>query len=160
MPKRSAAATRAGTGGGPTEHELPLRVTVVRPPPGVRLCLQRDGTDRIASTVSTGADITFDFTVRAKDAVAGGPPRLLGPVTHGPPDARFVYVCSGTLAGQPDSCWSRRAKVPLAGITRAMIRQVIGGHAARLEARFEGTGKDGGPSCATVPLTGGGWRPA
>ena len=131
---------------------------VVRPPPGVRFCLQRDGTDRVASTVSSGADITFDFTVRVKDAEAGDQPRLLGPVTHGPPDARFVYVGAGTLAGQADSCWTRRAEVPLAGITRAMVRQVTDGRAARLEARYEGTGSDGGPSCATVPLTGVGWR--
>jgi len=55
-------------------------------------------------------------------------------------------------------CWptrlllSRRLKVPLSGITMAMIKSQ-----AVLEARVPGTGKDGGPSCATVKPFGG-WK--
>jgi hypothetical protein len=56
-----------------------------------------------------------------------------------------VYVDIGTCAGQADSCWSRRLKVPLEGIPAKMIRK--GGV---LEARVPGTGRDGGPNCATV----------
>jgi hypothetical protein len=58
---------------------------------------------------------------------------------------RFVYIDIGTCAGQIDSCWSRRLKVPLRGITMDMVEA-----GAILEARIPGTGKDGGPNCATV----------
>jgi hypothetical protein len=45
-------------------------------------------------------------------ATATGGYTLRGPAAQGPP-ARFVYVHSGTRAGQVGSCWDRRAKVPL-----------------------------------------------
>jgi len=71
-----------------------------------------------------------------------------------------INVTNGvvTLAGEVPSCWTRRAKVPLAGITDALIAT-----GEILEARFAGTARDGGPACATVPLLDGGWhavRPA
>jgi hypothetical protein len=43
--------------------------------------------------------------------------------------------------------------VPLSDITEKLIRS-----GRRLEARFNGTARDGGPACATVPLLDGGWR--
>jgi hypothetical protein len=121
-------------------------------------CLQSGRSDLVSPTRSTGRDISFDFTVRVRSTDGGGPPRFLGPFTQGPPAARFVYICMGTLAGQPDSCWTRRAKVPLRGITWPLVQQALGRPTARLEARFGGTARDGGPSCATVPLADGGWR--
>ena len=78
---------------------------------------------------------------------------LPGPFVQGPPRQRFVYIDIGTCAGQADSCWSRRLKIPLVGIATIMI--VAGGV---LEARVPGTGRDGGPSCATVKDFEG-WRP-
>jgi hypothetical protein len=75
-----------------------------------------------------------------------------------PPDGRFVYICSGTLAGQPFSCWTRRDKVPLTGIAWAQVIAAAKHPGRRLEARFDGTATDGGPSCATVPILGNGWR--
>jgi len=68
-----------------------------------------------------------------------------------------VYINTGVRAGQPDSCWDRRAKVPLGGITSDLIAAALAGDVA-LEARIEGTARDGGPACATVPLLGDGWR--
>ena len=49
-------------------------------------------------------------------------------------------------------------KVPLGGISWGMIERVSADPDLVLEAKLPGTGKDGGPSCATVhpPL---GWRP-
>jgi len=47
--------------------------------------------------------LTFDFTVRHADAPRGQPPRFLGEYTQGPPASRFVYVNSGTAAGQADT---------------------------------------------------------
>jgi Family of unknown function (DUF5990) len=141
------------------DADLLLRIILVSPPPGVRFCLQRGRDELVSSVDSTGDDIAFDLSVRVKDADAATP-RLLGPFTQGPPDARFVYICSGMSAGQAGSCWSRRAKVSLTTITRALIRQSQSRPGSRLQARIPGTAKDGGPSCATVPLLDGGWEVA
>jgi hypothetical protein len=85
----------------------------------------------------------------------GGQPNFLGPLTHGPTTGRFVYIGIGKYAGQVDSCWDRRLKIPLGGITWEMIEKAS--TTMLVEARLPGTGKDGGPSCATVqPI--GGWK--
>jgi hypothetical protein len=68
---------------------------------------------------------------------------------QGPAGERFVYLDIGTYAGQKDSCWSRRLKVPLSGITWDIIDRMEKSRAV-LETRVPGTGKDGGPNCATV----------
>jgi hypothetical protein len=67
-------------------------------------------------------------------------------------------VTSGKRAGQANSCWDRRAKVSLKGITPQLIAAVKQQPGAHLEARIAGTAADGGPACATVPLLEGGWR--
>ena len=87
-----------------------------------------------------------------------GKPNFLGPVAQGPPAGRFVYVNSGTSAGQADSCWTRRAKVPLTGIGWRLIERALAGTDTILEVQIDGKAKDGGPACATVPLLDGGWR--
>jgi hypothetical protein len=69
-----------------------------------------------------------------------------------------VYITSGTLAGQADSCWTRKAKVHLSGITWKLIEQVLSTPDSTLEARIAGMAGDGGPACATVPLLENGWR--
>jgi hypothetical protein len=86
-----------------------------------------------------------------------GVARLLGKLAHGSPSERFLYVCSGTCAGQVHSCWTRRAKIGLSGISSALLQALQAAPSLRLEARFAGRAKDGGPACATVPLLGG-WR--
>jgi Family of unknown function (DUF5990) len=131
------------------ERELAMRITVLDPPPGVTFCVQRGKTDLVPPTRVSDGHVSFDFTLR---------PNLRGPFAQGPPAGRFVYVNSGTLAGQADSCWTRRAKVPLSGITWELIEQTLSAPNAVLEARIQGTAKDGGPACATVPLVDGGWR--
>jgi uncharacterized protein DUF5990 len=70
---------------------------------------------------------------------------MAGPFVQGPARHRFVYVDIGTYAGQADSYWSRRLKIPLEGIPAEVIR--TGGV---LETRVPGRGRDGGPNCATV----------
>jgi hypothetical protein len=138
-----------------SEFELPIRLIVIKPPPGVEFCLQAKRNELLEQVRSTGEDITFDLTVRVVDSL---PLNFLGPLTQGPPARRFLYVCSGTSAGQFGSCWTRRAKIPLTGITRELVAQVRANSGSRLEARVQGTGKDGGPACATVPLLDGGWH--
>ncbi len=61
--------------------------------------------------------------------------------------------------GQPESpcpTWVRRIKVHLSSITWPQIDEAVKTSGV-LEARIQGTGRDGGPSCASVPLLGGGW---
>lgn len=144
-------------------RELSLRITVLHPPPGVTFGVQRGQggkADLVAPTRSTTESLTFDITVRVGNDPADGPPRLLGPFVQGPPAGRFVYVNSGTLAGQADSCWTRRAKVFLTGISWPLIEEVMSKPDAVLEARIRGVARDGGPACAKVPLLEGGWKVA
>lgn len=140
------------------QFELRLRVTLVRPPSGVQFCVQsKTAADLEQQQLSTGGDVSFDILIRAAPG-EGKTLRFLGPFTHGPQGARFVYLCVGTLAGQPDSAWTRRVKVPLSGITTELAGRVRGSGDARLAARVWGTGRDGGPVCASVKLLDDGWR--
>ena len=140
--------------------EIPIRVRVVRPPSGVRFRVQRGRSDLDDPTRVTDGEISFDLTVRVGDTRPDGLPNFLGPYAQGPPAGRFLYVNSGTLAGQTDSCWTRRAKVPFRDITWAMVEEVLSGEDTVLEARIAGAAGDGGPASATVPLLDGGWRVA
>ena len=89
--------------------ELRLRIIVVGLPVGVQFRLQRGAGDLELAGSSTKKAIVFAFAVRVGTR-PDGTPNFLGPYAQGPPTARFVYVNSGTLAGQADSCWTRRAK--------------------------------------------------
>lgn len=138
--------------------ELPLRIVVCKPPPGVAFAIQLGKDGLITPTRVTPEALLFDVSVRVASAPIGSAPRLLGPVVQGPAGARFLYVSSGVRAGQEGSVWDRRAKVPLTGLTWELLRSHQATPGSRLEARIAGTGRDGGPSCATVPLLGEGWQ--
>lgn len=140
------------------EREIPVRITVVHPPEGVTFRLQQRRTDLIAPARVTDESLSFDFALRVAGDRTTERPNFRGACAQGPPAGRFVYINSGTLAGQAGSCWTRRAKVQLSGISWELIEQVLSSPGAALEARIAGTGRDGGPACATVPLLGGGWR--
>ena len=103
------------------ETELLLRIVLVAPPAGVDFGLQ-DGKGSDYETIqkqqSKGDDISLDCTVTVKNNRADGLPNFLGPLTQGPATGRFIYIDIGKLAGQSDSCWERRIKVPLDGIVR------------------------------------------
>jgi len=138
---------------------LPVRIVIEEPVPGAAIALQRGATQRrrlISATGNTREAMTFDFEVEVEGALPDGRPRLLGPLVHGPPAARFVYLCVGQAAGQHGSEWNRRVKVPLGGVTQALIEALPPG--GRLEARIAARGRDGSPACASVPLLSPGWR--
>ncbi len=141
--------------------ELRLRIVLERPPAGVDFGIQHGkGNDyrTIQTQRSAGGDLTFEATVTAKEDPGRDSPNFLGPLAQGPKDGRFIYIDVGKLAGQRDGAWERRIKVPLSGISWGMVDQVSADPDLVLEARLPGTGKDGGPSCATVkPALG--WRP-
>lgn len=140
------------------ERQLAFRITVLHPPAGVTFRLQRGKDELVPPAEASDEHLSFDFTLRVRGDGTSGPPNFLGPLSQGPPASRFVYVNSGTLARQADSRWTRRAKVPLMSISWELIEQALSEPGAVLEARIAGTGKDGGPACATVPLLDGGWK--
>lgn len=132
--------------------QIALRIVVLNPPAGVTFRLQRGRGALVEPTRESAASIAFDFDLRVAEREGDAPPRLLGPFAQGSPAARFVYVNSGKQARQAESCWDRRAKVALAGITWALIDEAAASPDAIIEAQIAGTGRDGGPACASVPL--------
>jgi hypothetical protein len=119
------------------ERELTLRIVLERPPIAADFGLQKDrgsAYERVQTQRSDGRDLEFEFSVGVKGSKAM--PTLAGPFVQGPAGQRFIYVDIGTYAGQADSCWSRRLKIPLTGITMEMITE-----RGILEARVPGTAK-------------------
>ncbi len=141
----------------PDPASLRLRLVVIDPPAGVAFAMQRGRDELVPPTGNESGSLLFDFDLRIGKPLADGRPNFLGPFAHGTPSARFVYVNSGTSAGQTDSCWTRRAKIMLAGIDQALLSRALRSD-GRLEAHMRGTGKDGGPACASVQLLDGGWK--
>lgn len=132
------------------QREIALRVVVLHPPPGVAMRMQHGRAGLLEPSFASSERLVFNLSVRVGGTRADGAPVLLGPFAHGRPEDRFLYVNSGTLAGQADSCWTRRAKLHLAGITRALAEAALAQPGAVLQADFQGVGRDGGPTCATV----------
>lgn len=138
------------------DQELTVRIVLESPPPGVDYGLQKGGGSNyevMQKQRSKTGDLQFEFSARVKEG-KDGLPVFLGPFVHGPPQERFVYLDIGTYAGQTDTPWSRRLKIPLRGITWDLVKQ-SSRPAHVLETHVPGTGKDGSPSCATVkPFSG------
>jgi hypothetical protein len=138
--------------------EVPLRAVVEAPPPGVPWALQLSKGDLsvlVPPTKVSAERLVFEFSIEA-DRDARGGLRLLGPGVQGPPDKRFFYLNTGIYAGTPGKAEGRRAKIGLSSLTLSHIEGLKPGQ--RLEVRFAGTAKDGGASCATVPLLSPPWR--
>jgi uncharacterized protein DUF5990 len=151
IPFRSRDTLEAGM-----ELQLPMRVIVENPPSDVTIAMQRGRAgDLLAPTAIAKGNLIFEFSIRA--ANESGTPNFLGPFVHGPKGERFLYVNSGTLAGQADSPWTRRAKLHLSSIDWKLVQKVASKRGAVLEGRIAGTGRDGGPTCATTPIIGG-WQ--
>jgi hypothetical protein len=141
-----------------TPQTIRCRIILINPPAGARFAMQR-GRDALVEPSRISKDrISFDFTLRLGAPLPNGQPNFLGEFAQGTPSDRFVYVNSGKYASQPDSIWDRRAKIKLAGIDSALLKKALAAPDATLEAEIEGTGKDGGPACATVPVLGKGWH--
>lgn len=129
-------------------QELTLRIILEQPPLGIDFGLQKgagSNYEPVQKQRSKGQDLIFEFQPSIRQGVSDSMATLGGPFVQGPPRQRFVYIDIGTYAGQSDSSWSGRLKVPLEGIPARSLR--TGGV---LEARVPGTGRNGGPNCATV----------
>jgi hypothetical protein len=141
-----------------SELVVSLKIVLVDPPPGVDFGIQ-EGKGKDYKTISVQrsktVNLVHECTIIVKGSRTDGPPNFAGPISQGPPNGRFVYINIGKSAGQCDSCWQRRIKIPLDDITWDMIESVLEKPKRLLQATIPGTGKDGGPSCATVkPIDG------
>ena len=139
------------------ESDLQILLVLVDPPPGVDLGIQRGGGARYETLFVQQlkhGDLIFDFSLTVTENRKDSVPNFKGPFVQGPPASRFIYIDVGTYAGQKHTQWSRRMKVPLQGITWALIRQAMSKPEHKLLARVPGKGKDGGPNCGTVELLG------
>lgn len=128
--------------------EIPMRIKVLRPPKGVAIAVQRGRDELLLPVGEEGDQAIFEFEMTAD--LSSGRPIFLGKYSQGPKDSRFVYVNSGTCAGQTDSCWTRRAKISLINITSEQIEMVSRSAGLCIETIYGGTGRDGGPTCASV----------
>ena len=134
------------------EWELTFRIVLENPPAGVDFALQKGKGSKyeiVQKQRSGSGNLRFEFTARAVYSGKGAEPNLLGPFVQGTPDARFVYIGIGTFAGQTGTEWSRRLKVPLSGISAELVERA-GRESGVFETHVPGTGRDGGPNCATV----------
>lgn len=138
------------------KHEITLRVHVINPLAGVTMRVQ-EGKDRLLPPGETHSDrMSFEFPVTVD--LSSGKPNFLGKFAQGPKDARFIYVNSGSYAGQPGTQWNRRAKISLMKITNEQVREVLDTPGAKLEITIDGVGRDGGPVCASIPSARVNWR--
>lgn len=133
--------------------DIRLRIVLESPPPGVDFGVQQ-GRGSLYETIekqrSKGGDLVFEFSVAVKDAGTGDSADFGGPIVQGPRGGRFVYIDIGTCAGQTGTPWTRRLKIPLSGISTSLIKKATAARHGMLETHVPGTGKDGGPSCASV----------
>ncbi|HMJ47960.1 MAG TPA: DUF5990 family protein [Ferruginibacter sp.] len=134
------------------DKELTLKIVLENPPGGIDFGLQKGSgskyeTIQIQRSGNKDPEFEFPITVRLnKD----GLPNFLGVFVQGPTDQRFIYIDIGKCAGQRDTAWSRRLKIPLTGISLNTIRELSTDSNKILEAKVAGTGRDNGPNCATV----------
>ena len=130
------------------KYEIPIRIRVLDPVDGVTMQVQRGKCELLSPVKRSRKELVFEFPMTAD--ISGDMPNFLGAYAQGPRDSRFVYVNSGSYAGQTGTSWNRRAKLTLMDITRRQIEEIVNSANKRLEVSFEGTGRDGGPTCASV----------
>lgn len=137
---------------------LPLRITVVDPPPNILWALQLGRDEIVKPTSNTKNRISFDFAVEIVEDSSSAGFCLRGPAVQGRPGERFVYLRIGADAGQIGASAGWRAKIGLEGISHKLVLAVKAKRSGVLGVEFAGTGPKGGPACATVPLLGAGWH--
>lgn len=130
------------------KHEIPIRITIIDPLPGVSMKVQKGKHDLLAATAVEGNKISFSFDIKVD--LSGAVPNFLPPFGQGPKDSRFIYVNSGSYSGQEGTLWARRAKLSLMSITKEQVESVLASPGARFSAEINGVGRDGGPVCASV----------
>ncbi len=132
------------------QTEVRVRIVIERPVPGVLHSLQTGDTGVLDPKRSpNGNPLTFDFPVR----IAPGPKFFGDQIRREGPVRRFVYIRIGQAAGDHASTWTRRMKIDVHDIPQDLLDRAMAGEGV-VELTVNGTGKDGSPACATVPVTG------
>jgi hypothetical protein len=131
--------------------ELTLKIILQKPTPAVEYGIQKGkGTnyETVQKQLSDGTDLCFQIPVLLKfqktDQLT-----FTGPFIQGPANDKFIYIDIGTYAGQKNTIWSRRLKIPLKGITKKMIESLSTTKTLIVTVAGSG-GKDGGPTCGTI----------
>lgn len=130
------------------KYEVPFRIIVTDPLDGVSMRVQRGKDELLRPKKATDSSLAFEFEINVD--LGSGSPNFLGKYAQGPKDERFVYVNSGTYAGQHATAWGRRAKLSLMSIDKSQVEDVLAKPGSLIEATMPGIGRDGGPTCATV----------
>ena len=131
------------------EHQIRLRLVLLRPPANILYGIQKGGGTRYEThqkKLSQGDDLVFEISVELKKDTLGKF-RLSGPFVQGTAGNKFLYIDIGKYAGQQDTEWARRLKIPLRGLAES-VNGIAGGQIFELLA--EGVGRDGGPNCGTL----------
>ena len=136
------------------ETEVMLQIILIKPTKDVDFGLQKGAGNNYETVQKQRAgsqDLFFKFPVkvkgeRPKDLL----PKFSGHFVQGPAGNKFIYIDIGTYAGQTNTRWARRLKIPLTGITWKDIDILYANPVFILETSVPGTGRDGGPNCATV----------
>jgi hypothetical protein len=140
-----------------SKFEIQMRLNVQDPPAGVTMKMQKGRCELLDPMRATKKMLTFDFPISVD--LSSGTPNFLGKFAQGPKDARFVYLNSGTYAGEKDSPWGRRAKISLMSVTAKQVRELLKTPGSILSVSFAGTSqRDTGPVCASVRFLGDGWQ--
>jgi len=129
------------------KQSIPLKIIVNGPLAGVAMMVQRGRDEFLPPSLNSAEQLVFDFELTVDTTEFR--PNFLGKYAQGPKAARFIYVNSGTYADQ-HSVWGRRAKISLMDITGDQIQTVVLKDGMVLQTEFEGIGRDGGRTCASV----------
>ena len=132
--------------------QLPVRIILQAPPAGVDYGIQKGNGNKyetVEKQRSDGGDLHFNFSIIIKNADPVSPD-FSGPFVQGSPGERFIYIDIGKAAGQFDTQWSRRLKIPLKNILMENPGILSGNEVTVMVTSVPGTAKDGGPNCATV----------
>jgi len=141
------------------EAELMFHIILESPTAGVDFALQKgkgSNYEIVQKQRSISDDLHFEFIAILRSSKSTEVD-YYGPFVQGPAGGRFVYIDIGTYAGQMNTPWSRRLKIPLTGITSEQLSKRIDDSPFIFQTKVPGAGKDGGPNCATVkPFAG--WK--
>src|SRR5258705_5828098 len=136
------------------ETEVTLQITLIKPTKDVDFGLQKgsgNNYETVQKQRSDSQDLFFKFLVKVKgEKQKDLSPKFSGHFVQGPAGNKFIYIDIGTYAGQANTNWARRLKIPLTGITWKDIDKLNADPNFILETSVPGTGRDGGPNCATV----------
>lgn len=136
-----------------------LKIVLLEPTAGVVYGLQKGSGNHyvtVQKQQSLSGDLIFYLEVKIKgDRKSDELPIFSGNFVQDSADKKFIYIDIGTCAGQQDSAWSRRLKIPLYGINRGNIDQLTADANSIMETHVPGRRRDGSPNCATVkPFSG------